>query len=182
MNKFIKQTLVSIMLICSLQQMFSMSAIAQDRSEEYQLKALLLSRLVSFVSWPDISAEESITLCVVGVNPFGDRLQDAFSNSNVNIEHIGNQYDMLQSCDIVFVSDSEIRDFESILDRLDGTSTLTISDIPRFATAGGMINMTFENRRVGFLINKEEADAVDVRLSFQLLSLAEIVTTRADRR
>lgn len=182
MLRVIKQTILAMVLITALQSMFSVSVIAQDRSEEYQLKALLLSRLIGFITWPDLSDDAPITLCVVGQNPFEDQLQQAFDGSRVNIEQLGNQYDFMGSCNIVFVSDSETRNFESVLDRLQNTSTLTISDIPRFATAGGMINMNFENRRVGFLINKEEADNVEISLSFQLLSLAEIVTTRDDRK
>lgn len=182
MLKFIKIGVTAVVLIAVLQTMFATPVVAQDRSEEYQLKALLLSRLIGFVTWPMLADNAPLTLCVVGQNPFDDQLRQTFDGSRVKIEQLGNRYDLMGSCNIVFISDTEIRAFEPILDRLNGTGILTISDIPRFAAAGGMINMNFENRRVGFLINKAEADRVEINLSFQLLSLAEIVTTRDDRK
>ena len=182
MNRVIKQFIAGVAIIAALQPMFAVPSMAQDRSEEYQLKAVLLSRLMGFVTWPQLGEGDPITLCVAGQNPFDGQLDAAFNETNVTIEMIGNQYGVVDNCNVLFISDSEIRNFESILDLVADKPILTISDVPRFASSGGMINLTFDNRRVRFLINKEEADAVDVRLSFQLLSLADIVTTRPDRR
>ncbi len=159
----------------------SVDLVAQDRTEEYQLKAVLLSRLMNFITWPDASEGPS-RFCVIGQNPFGNELKTVFAESEIEIEQLGNQFSFVQDCDAVFISDSEIRNFESVLDLLADQPILTISDMPRFALSGGMINLRFENRRVRFRINKDEADAANLQLSFQLLDLADIVQTRTVRR
>ena len=154
---------------------------AQDRSEEYTLKAVMLNRLMGFVSWENRDLNSPRTLCVAGQNPFADQLHIAFNGSDISVEMIGNQLEVIDSCDVLYVAESEMRNVAAILSEVSGKPILTISDIPRFASSGGMINLTFANRRVRFLINKEEADSVGVRLSFKLLSLADIVTTRGGR-
>ncbi len=152
---------------------------AQDREEEYRLKALLLSRLVSFVTWPDARAVAPLSLCIAGEDPFDGGLQAAFADYETVVHQFGSDYSGLDRCHLLFISDSEIRRLDEVLDLVANKPILTVSDVPRFASSGGMIYLTFDNRRVRFRINKEEADAVDVRLSFQLLSLADIVATTA---
>ncbi len=165
------------MIITALQGMFSLPALAQDRSEEYQLKAVLLSRLVGFITWPGMEDGSSLTLCIAGEDPFDNQLDLAFRESNVSIKLLDDWFELDENCNLLFISDSEIRTFDTILALARAKPILTVSDVPRFATNAGMIELRFENRRVRFLINKGEADAVGVGLSFQLLKLAEIIET-----
>ncbi len=136
-----------------------------------------MSRLMRFVTWPDVGPERTRSLCVVGDNPFDGNLQSAFADSNFSVRQFQQDSADLENCDVLYISDSEIRNLGSVLERVEGRPILTVSDVPRFASNGGMIYLTFENRRVRFRINKTQADEVDVRLSFQLLSLADIVAT-----
>lgn len=181
MIRQIEQFIRRLVLVLAILSVTSISSVAQDRTEEYQLKAVLLSRLMSFITWPE-NVEGPSKFCVIGQNPFGSELEAVFADSQIEIEQLGNQYSFINECNAIFISDSEIRNFESVLDLVAEQPILTISDVPRFAISGGMINLTFENRRVRFRINKDEADAVDLKLSFQLLDLADIVQTRITRR
>lgn len=153
----------------------SVSIQAKDRSEEYQLKAVLLGRLLQFITWPEELGPAGTALCIIGDNPFGESLDRVFSEQETPLIYFSENTNQIEQCKAVFLSESELRLLPSWLERLQNRPILSISDIPRFAVSGGMINLTFENRRVRFRINKNAADASELNLSFQLLNLSDIV-------
>lgn len=153
---------------------------AQNQSNEYQIKAVMLSKLLDFVSW-NKSQDTEILFCVVGTDPFRNLLDLAFADqSRVTLRRLESNDSRLTDCNVVYISDSELKTYRELLSHLEVRQILTISDISRFASNGGMINLTFTNRRVRFRINQEAAEKVGLKLSYQLLNLADIVNTRGD--
>lgn len=170
---------ISTMLTMAIVALLPSSLVSgQEDVDEYQVKAAVLGRLMSFVNWPESEVSEALKFCVVGNNPFASNLFES-SPIIIDVEQIAPTYEQLNQCQIVYISDSEIRNYDVILNTIKGESILSISDMPRFCLNGGMINLTFENRRVGFRINKNVADSANLNLSFQLLNLAEIVETES---
>lgn len=153
------------------------SVFAQDRAEEYELKALLLNRLMTFVTWPENIEMSNRYFCVAGSNPFGSALEIAFAQSDIAIRYLENPEQSIEPCIAMFIAESEIRNYREWLSLIDSQPILTVSDLPRFAENGGMINLTFENRRVRFRINNSEANLAKLNLSYQLLNLSVIVET-----
>ena len=80
----------------------------------------------------------------------------------------------LRGCQIAFISAS-VRETRTVLNALNGASTLTVGESPNFARDGGMINFVLENQRVRFEINLGAAKRARLRISSKLLSLARIV-------
>lgn len=140
------------------------------------MKAVLLSKVLDFVYWPDSAAGQR-RLCVLGEDPFGDELEAAFAGrSDMTLErHAGELATVPARCDVVYISDSLARDYEALLEAAAERPVLTISDIPRFALNGGMINMALVNRRVRFRINQQELESAGIEVSYKLLRLADIV-------
>jgi hypothetical protein len=58
---------------------------------------------------------------------------------------------------------------------LDKTSVLTVSDIPKFIQAGGMIQFIPEGSRIRFEINRTRAEESGLVLSSELLKVAAVV-------
>ncbi|NKB35288.1 MAG: DUF4154 domain-containing protein [Pseudomonadales bacterium] len=168
-----------IAVVCVLGMFGPMPISAQGSSDEYEVKAILISKLFDFVHWPESIQMRKIEFCIVGENPFGESLDAVFSNrQDVNIRYKANAADDYFMCDAIFLSQSETRHQDSLLVTIESEPILTISDIQSFAVNRGMINLTYINRRVRFIINKEKVDSVGLQLDFQLLSLADIVTSR----
>jgi hypothetical protein len=55
---------------------------------------------------------------------------------------------------------------------------LTVSDIPNFAIAGGMIELSVVAGKLSFSVNRKVAESVGLSLSSKLLQLGNIVETR----
>lgn len=156
---------------------FAALCAADESNGEYRVKAVLLSKIIGFVSWPEGNAGDATrSLCIAGRDPFGDALDAAFAgHPDIELRRLGTDSTKLPDCDLVFISDSERRDYQQILVSLRQRPILTISDIPRFANHGGMINLALINRRVRFLINQQELERSGMRISYKLLKLADIV-------
>lgn len=155
---------------------------------EYQVKAAFLLNFARFVDWPDGSAagtHDSMSLCVVGDDPFRGILDETVKGKTVNgrdlvVERF-KRGDDARDCQIVFISASESRRLNPILESLKGASVLTVGETDGFAQRGGIINFVLEDNRVHFEINVEAAERARLKISSKLLSLAKIIKGEGQR-
>src|ERR1700722_401055 len=109
---------------------------AQDSAAtEYQIKAAFIFNFVKFVEWPPQAfAKETspIVIGVLGVNVFGDNLEQALRNKSIH--HRPLQYQEFHSvaevtnCQVLFIGVSEKKRYAKILGALRGMSVLTVSE------------------------------------------------------
>ncbi len=173
-----------IFLISGVLAILAATAYAQDpMPQEYQVKAAFLYNFAKFVEWPKASPAEaspSITLCVLGEDPFGpflDELQGKAIKGKKWINRKTGFSKNLKDCQLVFISGSEKGNLAQILGSLDGSNVLTIGDTEGFAQKGVMINFYLEEKKVRFEINIEAAKKAGLKISSNLLKLARIVQT-----
>lgn len=149
------------------------AAVAQSISE-YGMKAVLFYRLSQFVYWPrEDKAPAPLVLCVVGKNPFGaslNQLNQGIGNIEVRIAPADPG-----ACHLLFISRSEAAGLDGWLARSDGRRVVTVSDIPGFARAGGMIELPLDGERVGIVINRRTAQKAGIEFNAQLLRLARVI-------
>jgi hypothetical protein len=82
-------------------------------------------------------------------------------------------------CQILFISSSEAHRLNKIIDTLDKSAVLTVSDIPQFAQHRGMIQFVPDGNRVRFEVNLNATQKAGLTLSSELLKVATAV--RRDR-
>jgi hypothetical protein len=78
-------------------------------------------------------------------------------------------------CDILFVSDSESDQLDTIEQVLQGSPVLTVSDIPGYADSSGIIEFVRKGNRVSFRINLKKARQEGFEINSSLLTLASDV-------
>ena len=78
-----------------------------------------------------------------------------------------------QACDVLYV-DASFGDWRSLLAG-SRAPALTVSDIPGFLAAGGMVELVLESDAVRFDVNLQALRARSIRLPPQVLSLARQV-------
>ena len=149
---------------------------------EYELKAVLIYKVASYIRWPaagEASARRPFVIGILGRDPFGRVIDEVVAGETVHgrpvsIRRLSEAREASQ-CDLLYVSPSERSGFRRILHRLEGTPVLTVGDMDQFATAGGMINLTNDDRRIRFEINVSALDRAGLRAAAELLTLARIV-------
>jgi hypothetical protein len=149
---------------------------------EHQVKAAFLYNFANFVEWPAValgSPDSPLRVCVVGADPFGDALDDAFRDQVIQSRKVevsrGRTLAAVGRCHIVFLSRSEEPRWPQLLAQLRGTPALTVADGPPLVRQGGMVNFVLEAKRVRFEINRAAAEDAGLRISSKLLALARLV-------
>jgi hypothetical protein len=149
---------------------------------EHQVKAAFLYNFANFVQWPDGALGPSgspLRVCVVGTDPFGGALDEAFRDQVVQGWTVqvarGHSLAALGRCHILFLSQSEQGRWPELLKELGTAPTLTVADGPALVRQGGMISFVMDAKRVRFEINRGNAEHAGLRISSKLLALARLV-------
>jgi hypothetical protein len=153
---------------------------AADDALEYQVKAAFLLNFIKFTEWPASAFTDSdspISICVLGVDPFGNGLEQVIAGESVNGRKVAVQRIRRapppKVCQVVFLSRTE-KDVDKILPAL-GPGVLTVGEGDSFIHAGGIISFIIENRRVRFDVNPTPARNAGLNLSSKLLNVARSV-------
>ena len=153
----------------------------QTSSREYMIKAAFLYNFAKFIEWPSNTFEDSkspVRLCVLGKNPFGIALESIegkpIHGRKLIIERLNNTKE-IKICHILFISESEKKQLDFILENIKDLNILTIGDTKNFARLGGIINFTMVKKKIRFEINLDAANRAGLKISSKLLKLADII-------
>jgi hypothetical protein len=153
----------------------------QVAAPEYEVKAAFLTKFPQFVEWPPAAWDGRSTLdvCVLRPHPFGDALGRLGDGETVfgrplRIRQVARAHP-LASCHVLFVPSSSEAATRDVLRAVAGHPVLTVGDRPGFLEAGGIINLGVVDGKVRFEINAQVAADAGLRLSSQLLRLAQHV-------
>ncbi|MBK1717791.1 YfiR family protein [Thiocystis violacea] len=154
-------------------------ALALAQVEEAELSAAYLYNFSKFVHWPATALSDSsnaLVLCVYGRPGSAGEAIGALDGKpaqghRIRVERLA-RGDTFKGCQIVYVSDSERPFLSPLLRTLANQPALTVSDIPGFASAGGMIGLVMVDNRLRFEINRQSAEAAGLTISSQVLKLA----------
>ncbi len=146
---------------------------------EYEVKAAYLYNFGRFVEWPSRAGApqaHSFDICLVGQDRFGAALKniladETIAGKSVAVKRLQTAQDAT-TCEILFISASEENQLKHILTVLNGSSVLTVSDMPEFSRRGGMVQFIVDGSRVRFEINLASAEHAGLTLSSELLKLA----------
>ena len=156
----------------------------QARPRDYDVKAAYLFNFGRFTTWPAAGAPDNgavFAVCVLGRDPLGAALDsrvtgETIDGKRVTVKRIARAEDTT-GCRILFVSASEDGELAHILQALDGSRILTVSDLPQFVERGGMIQFVSDGKKIRFTVNVPAATQVGLTLSSELLRVAASVRT-----
>ncbi len=145
-------------------------AATQTSAKEYQIKAVYLSKLIHFITWPTIafsSVDAPYQLCILGEDPFKHNIDIVFrdrkiKNRSVIIKRL-KQATATDHCHILFVAASHLRQVSFIVDNVRNKHTLTVSDMPTFISQGGMIEL-YSNRKRQVRLAIDPATLLEAKL------------------
>ena len=186
-QRFLRFVQLFAFLACFLAPTLPAAAQAPTLTEN-QIKAGFLFNFTKFVEWPaDVfpDATSPIVLAIVGEDSFGDLLTQATAGKTVNgrtvlVKRFKDEQ-TLQACNILFVGALEEKHIARILERLKGSSVLTVGETAGFAQSGGVINFVVEANRVRLEINLDAALRARLKISAKVIAVARLVTDRPSR-
>lgn len=173
---------IFFIIICVLMFLAPFRAFSTGEQEfnEYEVKAAFLVNFFKFVEWPSRARDGSAgyMLCIYGSDPFGQYAK-ALDGSKVRgkvleVKKVSSTRS-LKGCNMLFVSSSERRRINSVLDSVRGADLLTVGDTDGYAQSGIMVNFFIEENKVRFEINMNAIKRAKINVSSQLLKLGRIV-------
>jgi hypothetical protein len=149
-----------------------------DSRSDTTVKAMFLFNFAKFTEWPSRESVGPLMLCVIGDPRVARELADTtrgqrIGDRSVQVSEIRTD-GPIQSCHVLFISQSEVRKAKEVLAILKTLPILTVSDNQGFARADGIIEFFIDSERMRFAVNKGAVDRAGVRLSSRLLGLARI--------
>jgi len=186
MKKFLGRCIISISILLA----GAFTFMSQTPSVEGQVKAGFLYNFAQFIQWPSQARSDRqmpFTMCVTG-DPFEGVLEKRVERQTLNGRRIAvrrlGASDNLHGCHLLYVGKLEAKHTTEFLGAAsrtfatDGLPILTVGDSEDFINVGGMIRFTEAGNRVRFEINPDAAERVSLRLSANLLRVADIVRPR----
>ena len=174
-------------LICAACWLFAGAmpiALAGDNVEDVNLlKTAFIYKFSLFTHWPENTLNEKgapLLLCVAGEDDLADALGQIkgkiIKGHPLGIQAI-KDVQAPRNCHILFIAASEKKNLPSLIKAVSGQPVLTISELPRFASAGGIFELYRENGRIRFIINLGAARKAGLEISPNLLNLATVIGT-----
>lgn len=172
---------------CSLLFVYFLSSIFNSQvwgadADDPNLKAAILYKLSQFIEWPNLdpkAVKGQFNLCLLGKSPLGNYLEPLNSRKihrhKIGVLYFKNSDNIKGKCHLVFVSKTKKAFLTQIIKNLADSPTLTISDIGRFATNGGMIELSSAGKRLTFKINLNRTKQAGLKIAAPLLDMATLV-------
>ena len=152
-------------------------------SLEYAVKAAYLPKFIPFITWPDAAfatPSTPVTICVMGGDPFGGKLEQAAGELKSGNRTITVRYllamDAAASCQVIFLGKVDEPAAEETLEAAKGKPVVTVTDSG--LKAHGVISFVIEANHVRFDIDEAAASQGGVGISSKLLNLARAVKPR----
>lgn len=148
---------------------------------EARIKVAYIYNFLKFIEWPDAgqpAAGEPIRICEMGAGPLAGVIGELASRTvldrPIEVVHLQGT-EAFASCRILFVGGREEARLALLLQQVEGTPVLTVSDIPGFARRGGMIGFVTQQDRVKVEINQRPVRDAGLKVHAKLLEVARIV-------
>jgi hypothetical protein len=147
----------------------------------HDVMAGYLQTLPAYVEWPTntfAAPEEPWRIGVLGMNPFGERLERSVRGRNIRgrsleIWHAA-KLSNLPPCEIIFIAGKEADEIKGILLELGPRPVLTVSEHDNFLALGGMIQLRGRDP-VQILIDLDHIRAAHLNVPGDLLEVASEV-------
>jgi len=163
----------------------SVTAQAQDKNySESKIKTALIYNILHFVEW----SSKDLVICVYDpnedyVSSFKAVPSSTKSGKHLDIKlvHSNDSFQLQNNCHVAFIT-SEVSDKNTreILSDAKIHHILTIGETSQFIKQGGMVNFIRKDLNIKFEINAFAAEQVDLKISSQVLRIADRVYTESD--
>lgn len=159
---------------------FSGAASSQPSYSEDVVKAVLLERIVTFLSWSaPASPETAVELVVLGRGTLGGEVERVYTRRKFAGRSIAVRYaerpEQIGKAHIVIIGRDYADELRTVLGACAREGVLTVGDTPGFGERGVAINFYRDGARVRFEVAPSALKRARIQASYKLLTLARVV-------
>lgn len=166
-----------LIVALSLTSLTVRAELVSDTESGKKTMSKFMVNLARFVTWPDGTFSGPATpykYCIYGNPVMGDFLDTAMEGKvtrerTFEIARIEpSNPDSLKSCNVAFISVTNIDEVDGVVEALTGLPILTVGEIENFAGYGGMIGFYGKGRKIALAINKNRLESGGLKGSSKL--------------
>jgi len=173
---------IVLCLSCFFVNMFPILIFALEASDEYEIKAAYLFNLSKFVEWPAyrLPKNKSLEICLLGQDSLGADLdlivqtQKTIQKHTVVVKRLISSA-QVDSCHILFVSNSEQLRLPDIFAAVKNKPILTVGECDHFVVQGGMIQFYRLENNIRMLLDLQSIRETGLIASSRLLQVVRII-------
>ena len=157
------------------------ASVAAQSTSAPDMKAAYLLNFARFVDWPADTppAGSPLIMCIVNDSAVATALEQTIKGRAVDghplsVVRLGAR-GSLPLCHVLYLAALDHKALLDMIAALDGKLVLTVSDVPRFARDGGMVELFVEDEKLRMAVNVDALQRAKVRLSSRVLTIARIV-------
>ncbi|MGH8601368.1 MAG: YfiR family protein [Gammaproteobacteria bacterium] len=166
-------------LVFGLSLIATATLLAQAADVAYQIKASYIYNFLQFVHFPQAALKNGGTLnvCILGEDRFGPALDEidgaTTPQGHLKIMRLGRFSTSagLDSCNVLYLIDSERQGVDSIMAKVNEAQVLTIGEFSPFIRHGGLIELFEQNDIIRFRVNEKLLNKTDFKIDAQLVQL-----------
>ncbi|MDD2828433.1 MAG: YfiR family protein [Sulfuricurvum sp.] len=160
---------------------FLLSTTSLYALSETDIKGIMLQRIGSFISWPQLP-EKTIKICVVGDNDFAQNLQKLYKDKelhdrSLDVISVDSTTDkrILLSCQIIYIVNANKNTLNQIAQILKNQTTLIVGNNYDNIYDGAGVVFYLDNNKYKIVINEKRLSDTHLKADYRLLKLAKIV-------
>lgn len=166
MKKYITLSLIVFCFIFS----------AKAQLGDYKFHTIYIYNFTKYIQWPNTYQTGDFVIGVYGSSPITSQLRAATANKTVGTQKIVvKQYNNLASVDnphILFIPNLQSRNLDALKKKLEGKSTLFVTEKNGLAKLGSHINFILRDGKWKIEMNLAQVEAAGMRVSSQLARIA----------
>ena|SRR6266568_4846008 len=163
----------------------ALAVMAEDGAPlEYQVKAAYLVNFPKYMDWPAgafADTNSPITVAILGdadvANEFAGMIEGGktVGGHPIVLKRITKEEEISSDYQVLFIATSERSRIAAILEKVKGSSILTVGESDDFLEKGGIINLVHRDRKIRLQVNLTAAGKAHLKISSRLLVVAEVV-------
>ncbi|MES2818410.1 MAG: YfiR family protein [Pseudomonadota bacterium] len=152
---------------------------AQAVDAAYQIKASYIYNFLQFVHFPSeaLHGADTVNVCILGEDRFGPALDEidgaTTPQGHLKVMRLGRfpTRAVLDSCNVLYLIDSERQGVDSIMAKVNEAQILTIGEFSPFIRYGGLIELFEQQDMIRFRVNEALLSKIEFKIDAQLVQL-----------
>lgn len=148
-------------------------------SQTYKSYSIYIYSFTRHIMWPETEAQGNFEIHVLGECPIMEELQVLADTKKVGERPIQvaqiNSINEIRKCHILFVPAERSAELDGIISKINGGSTLIVTEQPGLGVKGSHINFVRKDGKLVFELNQNAASKNNLKVSSLLTSLAILI-------
>jgi hypothetical protein len=164
--KFLKNIIFMVFVLSCL----------SSQAQDYKFHSVFMYNFTKYIQWPSNYQSGDFIIAVLGDSPIIEHLNKMAEGKTVGSQKFlikkYSSVNDIQNCHILFIPSNKSNEFDKVQLKLEGLSTLLITEKDGLGHKGSGINFIIVDGEWKFELNKKSTEKSNLKVSTELARLA----------